>query len=203
MTHDELVRLAANWIRKKNHPIVLQDVKCQMTSEQPDVIAWGNSGFSTLIEVKVSLSDLVRDKDKSFRRNPASGMGFYRWYAFPKLFTKMFPGALDTYTPGFWGIVEIDDEGRAKQIRKPQPYREWNQRCERALLVNALRKATEGWGRRTFGDIAPEMKDGDPHPTASRIIKDLVAENHILRKAAGISVYAKDVERALAEKAGT
>ena len=181
MTHDELVRLAANWLRKKKRlPIVLQDVKCMMTSEQPDVIAWNNSGFSTLVEVKVFASDLVRDAEKTFRKVPERGMGYTRWFAFPKGFLAHHSGALN-HCPGAWGVVEIDERGRTTTIRMPTRMLEWNRFDELRLLIQACRKATEGWGRRVFGDIAPPMVDGDPHPTASKLIRELRTENRRLR----------------------
>lgn len=182
MTHDELVRLAANWLRKKKRlPIVLQDVKCMMTSEQPDVIAWNNSGFSTLLEIKVFPSDLIRDAEKTFRKVPDRGMGHTRWFVFPKGFFAHHVNAL-AHCPGAWGIVEIDPRGRPTTLRMPTPFHTWNRRDEQCLLIQATRKATEGWGRRTFGDIAPPMVDGDPHPTASKLIRELRTENAKMRR---------------------
>lgn len=181
MKHDELARLAANWLRKKKRlPVVLQDVKCMMTSEHPDAIAWNNSGFSVLVECKVYPADLFRDADKPFRKFPERGMGNKRWFAFPSGFLAAYPRAI-VHCPGLWGIVEIDDRGRAKVLRDAHAFPEWNRFDELRLLVQAVRKATEGWGRRTFGDIAPPTVDGDPHPTASKVIRDLRNENTKLR----------------------
>lgn len=181
MTHDELVKLAARWLRiRKRHPVVLEDVRCFATSEQPDVIGWTNAGFSTLIEAKVSPSDALRDEHKTFRKQPSRGMGYERIFAFPAGFMSRYPSVVN-HLPGGWGIVEFDDKGRAKVIRKGTPFFERNDRAERALLVQGVRKATEGWGRKTFGDLAPEMTDGDPHPTASKVIRDLRIENRKLR----------------------
>lgn len=99
-------------------------------------------------------------------------MGYERIFAFPSGFMKAYPNVVN-HLPGGWGIVEFDDKGKAKVIRKGTPFYERNDRAERALLVQGVRKATEGWGRKTFGDLAPEMTDGDPHPTASKVIREL------------------------------
>jgi hypothetical protein len=182
MTHDQLVTLAAAWLRKKKRvAVVLQDVRCMMTSEQPDVIGWGNAGFSVLVEVKASPGDLLRDADKTFRKAPERGMGYTRWYAFEKGFLESYPSSRN-HIPGSWGIVEIDEKGRAKELHKPSPFHVRNERDERVLLVQAVRKATEGWGRKTFGEIAPPMLDGDPHPSASKVIRELRTENLRLRR---------------------
>lgn len=184
MTHDELVAHAARWLRKRKRlPVVLQDVHCTCTSEQPDAIGWTTSGFSTLVECKTSASDLLRDFDKPFRRAPERGMGFERFYAFPSGFVdahpKWWPVDRVREVPWFkgWGVIEFDSRGRLIFVHRSSQFHERNDRDERALLVQAVRKATEGWGRKTFGDIAPPMVDGDPHPSASKVIRMLREEN--------------------------
>lgn len=181
MTHDELIEHAARWLRKRKRlPVVLQDVKTVMTSEQPDVIGWTNTGFSTLIECKVFPGDALRDKDKPFRRAPSTGMGFERYFAFPKGFLEHYPNTKN-HLPGAWGILEFDDKGKVTIVQKSAQFYERNDRCERSLLVQAVRRATEGWGRRMFGADAPKAPDGDPNPTASKVIRDLRNENTKLR----------------------
>ncbi len=176
MTHDELVVTAARWLRtSRRFAIVLSDVHCAVTSEQPDVIGWTNGGFSCVVECKASRADFQRDAQKWFRRSPEIGMGHERWFCAPA-------GLLEVADlPERWGLVEPGAR-RLRVVRKAEAFPAWNNRCERALLVNALRRATEGWGRRMFGEIAPPTVDGDPHPTASKIIRDLRAENLKLRE---------------------
>lgn len=171
MTHDALVTAAAKWLRKK-HPIVLSDVRCAVTSEQPDVIGWTNGGFSSVVECKVSRADFARDEKKWFRRSPENGMGYYRWIAAPAELLR----AEDV--PEKWGlVVMLWARGRMSIVRQAEPFYQRNDQSEKALLVNALRRATEGWGRRMF------FEDGDPHPTASKIIRELRAEVAQLRTA--------------------
>lgn len=177
MTHDDLVSFSAGWLRgPRRYPVVLSDVRVAVTSEQPDVIGWTNAGFSAVVECKASRADFQRDEKKWFRRAPEIGMGYERWFCAP-------PGLLDgLILPDGWGLVEPNGK-RACIVRKPTPFYERNDRCERALLVNALRRATEGWGRRMFGADAPLGPDGDPHPTASKTIRVLREENMRLKTA--------------------
>lgn len=179
MTHDELIASAARWLRvARRHPVVLSDVRCSMISEQPDIIAWKNTGFSTVIEAKASRSDFVRDKHKSFRRNEERGMGYERYFYAP---VGIVPAS--ELPPG-WGLLEPDAKGRVVLVVKSRSFTDRSERDERVLLVSAVRRVTEGWGRRTFGEIAPPMVDGDAHPTATKIIRELRAENKQLRDAA-------------------
>lgn len=179
MTHAELVVQAERWLRRRLFAIVLSDVKCVVVNEQPDAIAWTGRGLSTLVECKATRSDYLRDAQKWFRRAPERGMGRQRWY-----FTA--PGVVSpAELPFCWGLAVYDGK-RVSMVRKPEPFLEWNRGAEQALLVTALRRATEGWGRKMFGEIAPPGEDGDPHPSATRIIRELRAENARLRKQLGI-----------------
>lgn len=174
MKHAELVAAAARWLRRR-HPIVLVDVHCSVTNEQPDAIGWTNAGFSTLVECKVSRADFQRDAAKWFRREPSYGMGYARWYCSPV-------GVIDRADlPPRWGLLSAVGE-RVRVVCEPEPIHDFNRKVEAALLVSALRRATEGWGRRIFGDVAPELVDGDPHPTTSRLLRELRQENKRLRE---------------------
>lgn len=176
MTHDELVRFAAIYLRKvKKLPVVLEDVRSMMTREQPDVIGWTNDGRSTLIEVKVSIEDFRRDADKWFRRRPEEGMGWLRYYAFPEGLTG------EVKIPPGWGVIICNAKGKCRITKTAQAFPEYNRRDECALLVQGVRKVTEGWGRSTFGADAPQHPDGDPHPKAAAVIRDLRKENRGLR----------------------
>lgn len=178
MTHALMITHAERWVRRvKRCPVVLADVRCTAVNEQPDVIGWSNNGFSTVVECKVSRGDFLRDEKKWFRRSPASGMGYERWIATPTGLITV------DELPDRWGLVVLATDGKRMIVaRKAEPFHERNDRSERALLVNAVRRATEGWGRRIFGETAPAVVDGDPHPSAARVLRDLRAENLRLRE---------------------
>lgn len=181
-THADLVLVAERWLRRK-HPVVLVDVKMSTTNEQPDAIGWMNNGTSTLIECKTSRSDFQRDANKWFRRAPELGVGSRRYFLTPDALLE------GLFLPEGWGLLYATRRGanemRVRVIRPSAALIALNQAGEKAMLVGAVRRATEGWGRRTFGDLAPELVDGDPHPTASRIIRDLRNEVQRLRQQVG------------------
>lgn len=175
MTHAELIALAERWLRRTRHPVVLADVRANIVNEQPDVIAWTNSGFSRIVECKASRADFLRDARKWHRRDPKDGMGCERWYFAPAEVLRV------DELPERWGLAEIT--GRSvRVVQKPGRFLIHNTRAERALLVSAIRRATEGWGRRIFGEVAPPLVDGDPHPSAARTIRELRAEIQKLRR---------------------
>lgn len=178
MTHAELIISASHWLRTgRRHAVVLSDVHTAATNEQPDVIAWKNSGFSTVVECKTSRSDFRRDAKKWVRRTEEQGMGYERYFYAPDGMI------LEAELPAGWGLLVPDSRGRALVVMSSRAFMKRNERAERALLVNAVRRVTEGWGRRVFGVSAPSLVDGDPHPTAPRIIRELRAENATLRTA--------------------
>lgn len=174
MTHDELVKVAERWLRKK-HRIVLSDVRCSMISEQPDAIGWSLSGFSTLIECKSSVADFRRDRKKFARRFDDRGMGFRRYYLAPAGIIPL------PEVPEKWGLLEVSG-AKIKEIKPAAKYENLISREEFILVLSALCRATEGWGRSMFGDQAPQVPDGDPHPTASKTIRMLREDNARLRR---------------------
>lgn len=190
MNHTELCHAAAKWIRRyRRCSVVLVDVKTINTREQPDVLAWQNGGFSVLVECKVDVHDFIRDKKKSFRKKPEKGMGRERWYAMPKGLWEKVPGEerhrlTDPGEPfgpsGRWGLVEIDDKGKAHVILQPEQYSDCAQYEEKRLLITSVRRVTEGWGRGMFEGVPAEaMANGDRHPRNR--IRELESELRHLR----------------------
>lgn len=189
LTHADLVTLAARWARRqRRYPIVLSDVRMTCINEQPDVIAFGLSG-SLLIECKASRGDFLRDALKPFRRDPSRGLGHVRYYCAPE-------GILTPHEdlPEGWGLLVPTARGSLRVEVVPSPvYFDVDQRAERAILVGALVRATEGWGRRMFGESAPMAPDGDPDPTTARVIRK--QREHIQR-------LGEDLRVARSSKAG-
>lgn len=179
MTHAELCARAEGWLRSRRCHVVLVDVRTFATSEQPDAIGWRYGGHTELVECKASRADFLRDREKVFRREPDRGMGYYRWFLAVR-------GTIAKHElPTGWGLATIASPKRIEVVVQAQPFfvRAWQN--EMALLVTALRRATEGWGRRMFGEISPPTIDGDPHPSSGRIIKELREEVASLRRARG------------------
>lgn len=173
MTHGELVKAAAAWLRRQRCVVVLQDVRSWATNEQPDAIGWKGGGRGAIVvECKASASDYHRDRDKRFRREPRLGMGALRYYMAPS-------GLVPPWqVPKPWGLLEVGTDGKVRVASKPEVVPEWNRRAETSLLVDAVRRLVDGWGRQMFG-LAP---DGDAHPRPAAIIRELRAENAKLRQ---------------------
>lgn len=138
MTHQDLVRRAAAWLRNSLHcGVVLME---HMTSfETPDAIGWVNSR-SVLVECKSSRSDFYADLKKP-QRNPLmkGSLGNWRFYLAP---VGVIP---HDQLPENWGLYEID--GRSVRFAAGLEYRnaaqtpfESNRVGERRLLISACRK---------------------------------------------------------------
>lgn len=151
MTHEELVKLAERWLRRHERcAVVLADVRSVSVNEQPDAIGWDLSGWSTVIECKASRPDFLRDRKKWFRARPEQGMGIRRFFLAPS--GMLLPIEL----PERWGLLEAVAASRGPRVRMTsvgQPFESYYARGEKALLVTAVRRATEGWGCGMFGDL--------------------------------------------------
>lgn len=134
MTHSELVKKAAVWLRNHGAVVVCTEVVAWHCPESPDVIGWGYGGTSYVIEVKVSRSDFLADKSKPHRNGRVCGLGNFRYYAAPA-------GVIDRHElPEDWGLLEVYGAGlRCKRAAVSQ---EAHDQREKVLLVQALRY---GW----------------------------------------------------------
>lgn len=114
LTHKELVRIAARWLKNTQKCSVVISEMISAASETPDAVGW-RSGFSVLVECKASLDDFRRDKEKSFRKAEKTGldfgMGNRRYYMTPE-------GLLSSNNlsrlPKGWGLLEVDIVGRVR-----------------------------------------------------------------------------------------
>ena len=130
-THADLVALAAKWLASQGHSVVATEI-VNGDRETPDAIGFVGR-FTTLIECKVSLSDLSADRRKSFRRIQGSGMGDQRYYLAP-------PGLLcNSKFPDGWGLLEPSGRGLAV-VRAALHQPEKNHRGEMGILVSLLRR---------------------------------------------------------------
>lgn len=131
MTHAELVALAAAWLQKERHDVVVTEVSWAL--EVPDAL--GFYGWSsTLVECKVSRADFAADRKKPFRLKPEEGMGEYRYFLVPSsLHVEL--GEL----PRGWGLLVADERGRVRRVLKAKPQAR-NTVMEVGLLGNVLRR---------------------------------------------------------------
>ena len=92
--------MAERWLRSRYRcGIVLSEQSCA-SGETPDVIGWKGKCRSVLVECKISRADFLADRDKSFRQDPALGMGAERIYCVPQgLLSK-------ADLPSGWGLLE-------------------------------------------------------------------------------------------------
>lgn len=105
MTHAELVTRAARWLRST--------IKCGVVltehnagSEFPDAIGW-KSGFSYLVECKVSRSDFLADLKKTSRASYEVRPAFQCYYLTPPqlLDPDVWPNSPFALPHG-WGLLE-------------------------------------------------------------------------------------------------
>ncbi len=82
--HAGLVTEGVRWLRQLGARVVIPELKAAtQAGEIPDVIGW-KSGYSILLECKMSRADFLADKKKYFREHPEKGMGNYRLYLCPE-----------------------------------------------------------------------------------------------------------------------
>jgi len=134
VTHDDLVKKAASWLKRK-HCLVITEMA---TGEEADAIGWYGSQ-ATLIECKASRSDFLSDRKKPFRRLPDTGMASLRYYMTPMNLIDL------EELPDCWGLLEV----RGNRIFTPKKaeWQEHNELAEKSLLLSAIRR---------IGQITPE-----------------------------------------------
>lgn len=141
-THQELVFLGKKFLRSKESRgrqwscgVVFTEFKSS-SCEIPDVIGF-KSARSYLIECKVSRNDFLSDKKKSFRKDPALGMGDFRYYLCPAgLIVK-------SELPPGWGLIYAFGERKLQRTMKLQVHAEQqpaNKHEEWCVMYSALRR---------------------------------------------------------------
>lgn len=140
IAHKELVDRAFSYLRFSLGCSVVFKERTASTSETPDAMGF-KGGFSFLIECKASRADFLSDKNKSFRKNPAAGMGYHRYYMAPV-------GMLEpSEIPADWGLLEVYEippmcRNRTVKIAKESAnfYEVRNLANEVSYLVSAIRR---------------------------------------------------------------
>jgi hypothetical protein len=131
MTHAGLVELAAEWLRAKCSIVITEMSAVSVTGECPDAIGW--SGWSYLVECKVSRADFLADRKKVFRQFPEQGMGTFRCFLAPKDLIK--PEEL----PAHWGLLEAGEGGKIRvKVKATSQPAFFQSECD--LLLSALRR---------------------------------------------------------------
>jgi hypothetical protein len=142
-SHHALCLIAEKFLRKQNFGVVFCDGFNAVTEngERPDAIGF-RSNASCLIEVKVSRADFLVDTKKKFRKDPAMGIGDWRFYMCP-------PGLIRVEDlPEGWGLLYVV-EGKVKKVHGWPPNTRWaaapfagrsNQKAERDIMYSALRR---------------------------------------------------------------
>lgn len=110
MTHKYLIEVAYKWVLKRGScGVAFKELKTA-NIEIPDVIGFG-SGFSVVIECKVSRSDFLKDKNKPHRQK---GMGTFRYFCCPIGLIKV------EELPEKWGLIYVQPNGDCKLAKNPK-----------------------------------------------------------------------------------
>lgn len=130
MTHRDLCVNAAKYLKTKG---IVPFYKCQYVvcelermGESPDAFGF-SSATTQLIEVKVSRSDFLADKNKDWRKKPFNGLGNYRSYMCPT-------GLINEQDlPYRWGLLWVNEAGIVTVVAEPT--------CQESNNVEELRLA--------------------------------------------------------------
>lgn len=135
MTHEEVIKHSRKVLKRPGKRWKSSVTFAELSTangEIPDVIGF-SSGYSSLIEAKVSRSDFLCDKNKSFRKCPELGMGNYRFYACPKDLIK--PDEI----PDKWGLIYVSEKGRCTIIKTPER-QESDVHAEHRFMFSIIRR---------------------------------------------------------------
>jgi hypothetical protein len=93
--------MAEHWLRRQYGCGIVLSEQSGASGETPDVIGWKGKCRSVLIECKISRADFLADREKFFRKNPAQGMGYERFYLVPQGLIRK------EELPKCWGLLEV------------------------------------------------------------------------------------------------
>lgn len=145
MNHDDLVIIAQKWLNKQGCGVSFTDkiIAATNSGERPDAIGW-RDGLSIVVECKISRSDFLSDKRKSFRKDSSKGMGDWRFYICPPDVIKI------DDLPNGWGLLYCDTKRVVNIFGVPPNTRWWkdkpfdgNKLCEMQIMYSAIRKMSK------------------------------------------------------------
>ena len=132
LTHREACIRAAKFLRSKLRTGISHKFSvCELErcGECPDAFAFGSS-FTELIEVKVSRSDFLQDKNKIYRRYPERGLGQLRSYMCPTGLIK------ENELPLNWGLFYINEKGKIEEIKRAKLQK--SNHVEEIVLISSI-----------------------------------------------------------------
>ena len=95
-------------------------------------------------EVKVSIEDFKRDKNKIFREKPECGMGSYRYFLVPEELVMRY---CRNYRMGGWGLKSFqEDRGRIHNVKESECFNCKYEAGEIMFLVSRI-KEIQRFGR--------------------------------------------------------
>lgn len=113
-THKDLIPIAYKWAMMAGScGVAFKELNTRCSNgEYPDILGMRGNG-TLLIEVKATISDFLSDKNKKFRKNPALGMGDFRFYLCPTNLIKI------SELPENWGLIYVNADGKARCVHNP------------------------------------------------------------------------------------
>lgn len=147
VTHAYLVQRAMLWLRNSHGCQVVSTKANVVSAELPDAIGWKASGWSTLVECKMSRSDFWRDHLKAHRLG--RGGGNERYYLTP-------PGLIGpSEIPEGWGLLEC--HSRAIRVLRNAVHGEKDCLGEVRLLLAYIRRGGEDFVPDLDADALPDV----------------------------------------------
>lgn len=121
MTHADLVKKAAAWLRSKGCKVVLTE---RTTGKEfHDAIGWrpvwNGVPVSYLVECKVSKSDFYADKRKKSRASYKVRPAMHCYYLTPANLLCRNDNGVPGPLPEGWGLLELDAPHRAAKVTVP------------------------------------------------------------------------------------
>lgn len=161
--------VAAYWRYSKQYPFVALEANCQLKAwndgGQADVLAITKDRYLIEVEVKLSMADLQRDKNKVKHRNFRDGLIKYPtrlfYFAVPKELANKVSILCDNLYP-YAGVLGSNGLGEAdvEFYRKPRPL--WGTKLTFSQILRMVREQSA-----TVCRLARKLADIDNKTTAT------------------------------------